>query len=84
MSCQLLLWLFPTRPHFHYWHLAPDFSDNHLGCPRDPGSQNSDLPLDFGHDPAAPSFEASQSHNALATKAAPGAGPERLGSACEA
>lgn len=47
-------------------------------------NQNSDLPLDFGRDPAAPSFEASQSHNALATKAAPGAGPERLGSACEA
>lgn len=25
VSCQLLLWLFPTLPHFHYWHLAPDF-----------------------------------------------------------
>lgn len=24
-SCQLLLWLFPTLRHFHYWHLAPDF-----------------------------------------------------------
>lgn len=59
--------------------------DNHLGCPRDRGSQimnrNSNLPLEFGCDPAAPSFEVSQSHNVLTTKAAPGPGPGRLSSA---
>lgn len=59
--------------------------DNHLGCPHDHGSQimnrNSNLPLEFGCDPAASSFEASHSHNVLTTKAAPELGPGSLSSA---